>query len=155
MIDAYRPAPDEMWFRQSLLADEATMAYNASWGGTISFPRAAWAAWYARWMEAPESERFYRYLRASEDGRFVGEIAYHRDAEKGLYLCDVIVLAKERGKGFGTRGIALICAAAKANGIAALYDSIAADNPSLGLFLKNGFFVASKGDGATLVRKTL
>ena len=50
MIEAYRPAPEDMWFRQSLLADEETMAYNAAWGGTIAFPREAWAKWYARWL---------------------------------------------------------------------------------------------------------
>ena len=154
-LEAYLPSLEDLWFRQALLADEATMAYNAAWGGTISFPEEAWAGWYARWLEVPGTERYYRYLRDGESGRFVGEIAYHFDEEQGVYLCDVIVLAKERGRGFGTRGLMLLCEAAKANGIEALYDSIAADNPSLKPFVKRGFSVVGRTDGAVLVKKDL
>lgn len=155
MIEAYRPSLDEMGFRERLLADEATMAYNAAWGGTIPFPREKWADWYRHWLEAPETQRYYRYLRDAETGRFVGEIAYRFDEEKGVTICDVIVLAECRGRGIGTRGIGLICAAAKANGIAALYDDIAADNPSVKLFLKNGFSIECQDDGVVMVRKVL
>ena len=154
-LEAYRPSLDELWFKQTLLADEATMAYNAAWGGAIPFPREKWAGWYRRWLEVPETERYYRYLRDGASGRFVGEIAYRLDREKGVYLCDVIVLAAERGKGFGTRGIELLCAAAKANGVAVLYDDIAADNPSWRLFAKNGFSVVGRTDKSVLVKRIL
>ena len=155
MIEAYRPKLDDLWFRQSLLADEATMAYNAAWGGTIDFPREAWAGWYRRWLEVPESERYYRYLRDTDSGRFVGEIAYRFDGERGIHICDVIVLAKYRGRGIGTKGIELICRAAKANGVTALYDDIAADNPSWKLFLKNGFAIEYRSDSVVMVKRDL
>ena len=155
MIEAYRPAPEDMWFRQSLLADEETMAYNAAWGGTIAFPREAWAKWYARWLEVSETQRYYRYLYDAENRRFVGEIAYRFDEEKGICICDVIVMAKYRGQGFGSRGIELICAAAKANGVPALYDDIAADNPSWKLFLKNGFEIDWRSDSVVMVKRIL
>ncbi|MBR3505133.1 MAG: GNAT family N-acetyltransferase [Clostridia bacterium] len=155
MIEAYRPALDEMDFRERLLADEATMAYNAAWGGAIAFPREKWAGWYRRWLEVPETERYYRYLRDAETGRFVGEIAYRFEGEKGIYICNVIVMAQYRGRGYGTRGIALLCKAAKANGVAALWDDIAADNPSVKLFLENGFSVAYRDESAVMVRKVL
>ena len=38
MIEAYLPRPDELWFRRKMLADEATMAYNRAYGGTVDFP---------------------------------------------------------------------------------------------------------------------
>ena len=83
--------------------------------------------------------RYYRYLRESASGEFVGEIAYHFDGEK--YLADVIVYAPYRRRGYGAAGLALLCAAAKENGVGVLYDDIAADNPSVALFLRCGFSV--------------
>lgn len=46
MIQLYRPALQELSFRKTLLADPATMAYNAAWGGTIDFPEDRWETWY-------------------------------------------------------------------------------------------------------------
>mgnify|MGYP001517892970 CR=1 FL=1 len=97
MIEAYLPRPDELWFRRKMLADEATMAYNGAYGGTVDFPEERWPDWYDRWVAHPEG-RYYRYLRESASGEFVGEIAYHFDGEK--YLADVIVYAPgEKGSG--------------------------------------------------------
>ena len=96
-IQLYRPAPEELWFRQRLLGDPETMAYNRAYGGTIPFPRERWAPWYERWVERPEG-RFYRYLREVSGGRFVGEAAYHWDEELGEFICDVIVEAGYRGR---------------------------------------------------------
>ena len=42
MIEAYLPRPDELWFRRKMLADEATMAYNGAYGGTVDFPEERW-----------------------------------------------------------------------------------------------------------------
>ena len=32
MLELVVPALEEMWFREKLLADEGTMAYNRAWG---------------------------------------------------------------------------------------------------------------------------
>lgn len=117
MIEAYLPRPDELWFRRKMLADEATMAYNGAYGGTVDFPEERWPDWYGRWVAHPEG-RYYRYLRESASGKFVGEIAYHFDGEK--YLADVIVYAPYRRRGYGAAGLALLCAAAKENGVGVL-----------------------------------
>ena len=58
MLTLYKPRPEELDFRARLLADEATMAYNRAWGGTIAFPPERRADWAARWLNAPEMERF-------------------------------------------------------------------------------------------------
>lgn len=36
MITLVKPAFDDLWFREKLMADEETMSYNARWG---HFPR--------------------------------------------------------------------------------------------------------------------
>ena len=155
MIKCYQPTLDELWFRESLMADPDTMSYNDAWGGTIPFPREDWEDWYQYWIEEPEGQRFYRYLLDEETNAFVGEIAWHLDEERNIHICDVIILAKYRNRGFGSEGIRFLCEAAKKSGITVLYDDIAADNPSWKLFLKNGFEIDSQDDEVVMVRKEL
>ena len=76
-IILHRPSLGELSFRQRLLKDPETMAYNHAYGGTIDFPRERWSDWYARWVEDETGERFYRCLLCPETGEFVGEAAYH------------------------------------------------------------------------------
>lgn len=154
MLTFYQPSCEELWFKEQMLADEATMAYNRAWGGTLPFPRERWSAWHARWVDAPASERFYRYLKDGA-GSFVGEAAYHLDEERCLYLADVLIYAPCRGKGYGSQALEMLCAAAKVNGVAVLCDEIAADSPSLALFLRHGFSEVSRTDAAVLVKRGL
>lgn len=123
MITAYKPNLEDLWFREKLMSDEETMSYNP--GGTLPFPRERWAKWYSKWIDAPENERYYRYLYDTEAKEFVGEIAYRYDEET------------------------------KENGISHLYDDIASGNPSVKLFLKNGFEVEYENDEVTMVKKAL
>ena len=138
VLSLYTPEYRDLWFRQAMLSDEETMAYNHAWGGTIPFPEERWRAWYEHWLVHPLGKRYYRYV---QDGRgtFVGEIAYHIDEESGCCLADVIIHARYRGRGFGSRALELLCERAGENGVALLYDDIAADNPALGMFLARGF----------------
>ena len=154
MLTLYKPKPEDLWFRQMMLGDEDTMSYNHAWGGTIPWPESKWSSWYDAWVVQHEGKRYYRYLK-DEGGQFVGEIAYHYDEDRNIHICDVIVLAKYRGRGYGSAGINLLCQAAKENGIAVLYDDIAADNPSWKLFLKNGFEIDWQNDEVVMVKKTL
>lgn len=151
----HRPALEELSFRRSLLSDPDTMAYNRAWGGTIDFPRERWADWYKRWLEDASGARFYRYLYDPQLDTFVGEAAYHLDEELGGYICDVIVSARYRGRGYGTQGLGLLCQAAKANGVPRLLDNIAVDNPSVSLFRKAGFREIDRNETYILVAKDL
>lgn len=156
MIALYLPKLEDLWFREKMLSDPDTMAYNAAWGGTIPFPPEAWEDWYGRWiLRRGGNERFYRYLLEEESGAFVGETAYHWDSGKGVYLADVIVYSPDRGRGYGKQGLALLCQAAKENGCAELYDDIARGNPSVHMFLEMGFTVDSVTEDAVMVRKVL
>ena len=153
MIRFYTPHYEDLWFKRELLSDEDTMAFNRDWGGTIPFPPERWAGWFEQWVGAPD-RRFYRYL-ADENGTFMGEAAYCWEEERGIYLADVIVLARVRRQGCGTRALALLCAAAKENGVEILYDEIAADNPAVGLFKRAGFTPVSRTERTVLLAKTL
>ena len=49
----------------------------------------------------------------------------------------------------------MLCHMAKENGIAELYDEIAIDNPSLSLFLKQGFKEVFRDEEKVIVKKVL
>ncbi|MBD5081865.1 MAG: GNAT family N-acetyltransferase [Ruminococcaceae bacterium] len=155
MLQLYTPKFEDIPFRQKLLADPETMSYNQKWGGTIDFHEDRWQDWFDFWIVNHDSKRFYRYLQDTETGEFVGEIAYHYDSEREVYIADVIVLAKYRGKGFGNQGLQFLCDAAKANGINILYDDIAVDNSAIALFLKNGFYEEYRTEDCIMLRKDL
>lgn len=154
MLTLYRPELEDMWFRKQMLEDEETMSYNHAWGGTIPFPEERWKDWYMYWVEEPENERYYRYLR-NDDGDFVGEIAYHRDTVTGYWLADVIVFSLYRHRGYGGEALDLLCAEACANGVDMLWDDIAADNPAVGMFLRHGFAEDHRTDELIFLKKRL
>ncbi|WP_277048723.1 GNAT family N-acetyltransferase [Solobacterium moorei] len=155
MLKVVKPELEDLWFRESMMADIETMSYNDAWGGTIPFPKEDWEEWYTLWVRNSGQERYYRYLKDDANKVFVGEISYHFDKLRNIYICDVIIKAEFRKQGFGTQGIQLLCEAAKANGVEALYDDIAADNPSVHLFIKNGFSIEFQNDEIVMVKIVL
>ena len=155
MVELYKPSREDLWFRRELLADDETMSYNAAWGGAVQFPEEDWDGWYGWWLADHGGKRFYRYLVDAESGEYVGEVAYHYDESELLFLADVIVFAPMRGRGYGREGLRLLCQAAKDNGVRVLWDTIARDNPAIGMFLKAGFVVDHTTDEAIYLRKDL
>ena len=155
MLKVVKPELEDLWFRESMMSDIETMSYNDAWGGTIPFPKEDGEEWYTLWVRNSGQERYYRYLKDDANKVFVGEISYHFDKLRNIYICDVIIKAEFRKQGFGTQGIQLLCEAAKANGVEALYDNIAADNPSAHLFLKNGFSIEFQNDEILMVKTVL
>ena len=153
MIELYIPAMDELWFRARMLGDEQTMSYNHAYGGTIPFPKERWSMWYDKWISNHKNKRFYRYIHDGD--RFIGEVAYHLDEERHIYIADIIVYAPYRNKGYGSMALCLLCEAARDRGVRELYDDIAVDNPSVELFLKNGFMEVLRTDEYILVKKVL
>lgn len=150
----YTPSLEDLWFRQAMMADPETMSYNRAWGGTIPFPREQWRDWYDRWITRHENRRYYRYLTDGA-GRFIGEIAYHYDSGRDRYAADVVVHAPFRGRGYGGKGLDLLCQAAGRQGIRALYDEIAADNPAIPMFLKRGFTEVARTGATVTLKKEL
>ena len=153
MLELYEPQVEDLWFKEKMMGDEQTMSYNHAYGGTIPFPEEYWTDWHDRWIINHNGKRFYRYIK--NDGAFVGEAAYHFDGERQIYIADVIIYAPYRGKGYGRKGLLLLCETAKANGIRELYDDIAIDNSSVALFLKCGFVEVLRTTEYVLVKKEL
>ncbi len=152
MLELYIPKLSELWFRQKMLEDPATMSYNQGYGGTIAFPEERWDGWYQRWIQQCDGTRYYRYLRDGND--FVGEIAFH--LEGGRWLADVLIDAEKRGRGYGREGLRLLIAEAEKSGIEELCDNIASDNGAgIALFKAMGFEKASETSGSVLMRKQL
>ena len=154
LVSLYTPSLEELWFRQKMMADPETMSYNHAWGGIIPFPKDKWADWYDFWVVNNEGKRYYRYLKENS-GRFIGEVAYHYDEKHCLYIASIIVYAPYRGQGYGDIGLKLLCAAARYNGVSVLYDDIAADNPAISLFLKNGFIEEYRTPEIIMLKKEL
>ena len=154
MLTIYIPEYNDLSFRQLMLSDEETMSYNKAWGGTIPWPEEKWADWYDWWITNNEGKRYYRLLK-DKTGRFVGEIAYHIDADTGHALADVIIYAPFRRKGFGGEALDLLIRAAKENGISVLYDDIAIDNTAKEMFLKHGFIEEYSTEDKIFLKKEL
>lgn len=150
----HRPRPEDLWFRQAMLADPETMSYNDAWGGTIPFPREDWAGWYDCWVANPD-RRFYRYVAAGPSRDFVGEAAYHYDEKRGIWMTDVIISAKCRRRGYGKAALEMLCAEARKAGIRELYDDIAIDNPGIALFLQCGFSEEYRTEEIIMLKRTL
>lgn len=131
------------------------MSYNAAYGGAIGFPWTRWDSWYRKWIGNGDPRYFYRYLYSGKLLSYVGEAAYHFEPETARYLCDVIIYAPYRGRGFGSEALRLLCQEAKNRGIHALYDEIALDNPAVQMFRKQGFQDVERTSAAYILRKEL
>ena len=105
MLNIVLPTRDNLSFRQAMLADPATMAYNAPWfppDGCLPFPESDWDEWLDEWT-GQEPERFCGFL-ADASGELVGEISWHGyGAGMGI-----VILAAHRGKGYGAEGLRLL-----------------------------------------------
>ncbi len=155
MLKLYLPKYEDLWFRKKMLGDSPTMSYNAKWGGTINFDESNWQDWYDYWIINNEGIRFYRYL-LNEDNEFVGEIAYHYDKERKLYISNIIIYSKYRNSGYGKDGLILLMENAKKNNIDVLYDDIAVDNYNgQRLFMKCGFTKEYETSDYIMLKKIL
>lgn len=154
MIRSHLPKLEDLWFLQTMLEDPETMSYNHAYGGTLSFPKDKWEGRYDYWILNHDNKRYYRYLMDNSE-RFVGEIAYHYEETRGIYLADIKIYSPYRRQGFASKGLDLLCGAAKAKGISVLYDDIAIDNSAIDLFLKHGFVEEYRTDEYIMVKKQL
>ena len=116
-LQLYVPRLEDLWFRRQMMADPATMAYDAGYDvafggyhrdtGCIDFPETAWADWYGKWI-VNEPQRFYAYIRRCDDGQWLGEVCLHRAAEGDWWDMGVLLYAPFRGKGYGAPALRLL-----------------------------------------------
>ena len=150
LVSLVEPSMDMLEYKQKLISDFPTMSYNHQ---TIEFPKERWQDWYNRWIGNKDPNYFYRYLYSHEYKAFIGEIAYH--LVDNCFVCDILIEHKYRHQLFGLIGLDMLSKSAKDNGILELYDYISKDNPSIHLFLKNGFDLLEITEKDFVVRKKL
>ncbi len=110
------PSLDELDFRRRMMADPATMSYNAGYDlgfdgyhpdtGCIDFPKENWAGWYERFI-GREPERFYAYA-VNDKGEFVGEVVLRQDNRPGEYEMGIVIASWHRGKGYSKEALRLL-----------------------------------------------
>lgn len=111
------PAFEELWYRQRLLQDPATMSYNKGYDlnfsgydqntGCIAFPEEKWRGWYDSFI-GREPERFYAYVVRLEDRAFIGEVNVHKSAAAPWYEMGIVLEAKYRGQGYAAQALKLL-----------------------------------------------
>lgn len=111
------PAVEDMWFCRTLQEDPETMSYNAGWDidfdgyhpetGCIDFPPEMWSEKWENWV-GREPERFYAFVREKKTGNFVCEVCFHYTEENKWHDMGVLLYAPYRGRGYGTRCLALL-----------------------------------------------
>ncbi len=154
------PGLRDMAYRQGLLADPDTMAYNRGRDldgaegydpatGCIDFPRDNWRWWRQVWL-MNEPDFFSALLWDEEAGCFVGEVCWFRDDETQAHTAGILIEAKHRGKGFCAEGLRLLIARAFAREeIAVLRCDLPTDNlPALRGYARAGFHAFGEKDGA-------
>ncbi len=113
-ISLHVPRLTEMEYRQNLLAQPETMAYNRGRAidaegydpatGCIQFPRADWRYWRQIWL-LNEPDFFSAYIRDNDRQCFVGEVCYFYDGETQAHIAGILIEARHRGKGYCAEGL--------------------------------------------------
>lgn len=158
-LELYVPRPEDLWFRRRILADPATMAYNANWPvdfagyhpdtGCIDFPRESWADWYADWI-GREPERFYAYVRRQSDGEWLGEVCFHYTPDRDWWDMGIVLYAPYRGMGFAVPALRLLAEKAFGCGVTRLHNDFEISRGEVSAWrahLSAGFMDAGTANG--------
>ena len=118
-LGLHTPSIEDLWYRQRMMSDPATMSYNAGYDlgfpgyhndtGCIDFPKENWQNWYDRFI-GREPEKFYAYV--VRNGEFIGEVVLRQEGAPGRYEMGVVIEACHRGKGYSAEAMRLLMDAA-------------------------------------------
>ncbi len=152
------PTLEELWYRQKLMEDPATMDYNKGYDlpfagydpetGCIPFPQEQWADWYAWWL-SQGPRQFYAYIVRRSDGQFLGEVNLHQNDGEPWYEMGVVLEGRYRGKGYAKPALELLLRQAfvELEADAVHNDFEATRTAALQTHLQAGFEVCGQTDG--------
>lgn len=116
-LKLYVPQYRDLWYRQQLLNDAATMDYNKGYdldfrgyhkdSGCIDFPQGQWKDWYD-WFIDQEPKRFYAYITRLHDSKFIGEDNVHKSDAAPWHEMGIVLEAKFRGQGYAVEALKLL-----------------------------------------------
>lgn len=116
-VHLHIPSLDELRYRQKIMQDPATMAYNRGYDidspdydretGCILFPCKEWAEWYDYFV-GREPERFYAYIVRDADSAFIGEVNLHRSGCGLWHEMGIVIEARYRGHGYSCCALKLL-----------------------------------------------
>ena len=156
-LQLHTPAFDELWFRQKMMSDPATMSYNAGYDlgfdgyhsdtGCIDFPAEKWQSWYSRFIGC-EPEKFYAFLVRKDDGAFIGEVVLRQEGVPGRYEMGVVIEACHRGKGYSGEAMQLLLDAAfnRLHAVVVCNDFERSRTAALKLHLNAGFEIVAEDE---------
>ena len=155
-LKLYIPKLCDLWFRQEMMADPATMSYNAGYApfagyhrdtGCIDFPKEAWAEWFDPWI-GHEPERFYAYIQRASDGAFLGEVCFRYTPEKDWHDMGIVLFTPYRGKGYAAPALRLLLDRAFCGGVERLHNEFEpARRAALKIHLAAGFREVGRENG--------
>lgn len=156
-LQLHTPAFDELWFRQKMMSDPATMSYNAGYDlgfdgyhsdtGCIDFPAEKWQSWYSRFIGC-EPEKFYAYLVRKDDGAFIGEVVLRQEGVPGRYEMGVVIEACHRGMGYSAEALKMLMdvALGRLNAQVVCNDFERSRTAALKLHLNAGFEIVAEDE---------
>ncbi len=116
-LKLYVPQYRDLWYRQQLLNDAATMDYNKGYdlnfrgyhkdNGCIDFPQEQWKDWY-NWFIGQEPKRFYAYIMRLRDGGFIGEVNVRKSDTAPWHEMGIVLEAEFRGQGYAVEALNLL-----------------------------------------------
>lgn len=154
----YIPKEDELSYRQEIMSQKDTMAYNKGYNvaekgyhkdtGCIDFPKDSWNTWYASHVDnKPKS--FYAYIARKYDNEFIGEVNLHWNAENDWYELGILIESKYRNKGYSKEALRKLIDVAfnKYNALSVHNTFEDSRDAAIKIHTEVGFHVISKIDG--------
>ena len=160
------PGLRDMAYRQRMLADPDTMAYNRGRDlggaegydpetGCIAFPSEDWRYWRSVWLWN-EPSFFSALLWNEQENCFVGEVTCFYDAGSDSHMAGILIEARHRGKGYCAEGLRLLAAHAfRRDDIAALRCPVPADAPAaITGYRRAGFHILARDENTVTMLYT-
>lgn len=154
------PELSELWYRQQILSDAATMDYNKGYDlkfegyhqdtGCIDFLKCQWEEWF-HWFVCGKPDRFYAYIVRNCDDAFIGEVNLHKSSENSWYDMGIVIEYKFRGMGYAVEAMELLLAEAFRNlSVSAVHNDFEISRKAaIHTHLSAGFRMLNEKDGIT------